>query len=67
MVRVVDKLEKLIVSYEYSLKGARLAARASDFDQMYKALGAAMPEKVKVAMYIVNELEHDNFDFARLI
>lgn len=65
--RVIEKLRYTITSQEFQLKGARVAARASDLDQMYKALNAAMPDKMKLAMFFVNEFEHDNFDFHRSV
>lgn len=54
LLRVLEKLKSICVSSECRLGRARLSARTGDLDNIYKSLGCAMPDKVKVAMYLVH-------------
>lgn len=52
--RILEKMKKIMCSSEFQIDKARISAKMGDFDNLYAALEISMPDKVKVAGYLVH-------------
>jgi len=63
MMHVVLKMEKITMSAENVITRMKLALQMGDLEKMYEILKMKIPNKIKVALYMVYQFESSDFNF----
>jgi hypothetical protein len=61
--RVMNRLQKMVMSAENMVGRVRLACQAADIERIYEAMDVPIPNKIKVAMFLVFQFESMDFNF----
>lgn len=66
-MNVVKKWKGMAAGAERQLAMLRVALKRSDFQGLYDAMDEAFPKRMQVAVYLIQQFEHNDFNFATLV
>lgn len=66
IMSIVNKWQMMSASAERQLGMVRVALKRSDFKGIYEAMDEAFPKRMQVAVYLIQQFEHNDFKFATL-
>ena len=61
--RVLNRIQKLAMSAEHMVAMVRVAAQAGDIERIYEAMDVPIPDKIRVATFLVFQFETLDFNF----
>ena len=62
-VKINEKLKKMAMSAEDQVSRCRNSLKICDIERAYESMGVKMPNKMKVAMFLIFQFEHTDFSF----
>ena len=63
LYRSLKKIEKIALAAESQISRLKISMRLGDLEQVYDSLKIDIPNKLKVALFLVDQFSRSDFDF----